>query len=131
MIFTIEQIKDAHSKVKSGADFPHYINDLIKLGVVSFHTYVLDSHTEYFGIDGFYIKSDAKYDALNVADKSNAETFINRLKAHQLGQTDYMTFCNDSAINGIEKWIVDTKKMTCTYYDKAGNIILDEKIPNV
>lgn len=32
-MFTIEQIKEAHSKVKSGADFPNYIQDLIILGV--------------------------------------------------------------------------------------------------
>lgn len=32
-MFTIQQIKDAHSKVKSGADFPAYIQDIKKLGV--------------------------------------------------------------------------------------------------
>ncbi len=32
-MFTIEQIKEAHAKVKSGADFPNYIHDLIILGV--------------------------------------------------------------------------------------------------
>ena len=30
-MFTIAQIKEAHSKVKSGADFPQYIQDLIQL----------------------------------------------------------------------------------------------------
>ena len=32
-MFTIEQIKNAHAKVKSGADFPTYVQNLIKLGV--------------------------------------------------------------------------------------------------
>lgn len=32
-MFTVEQIKTAHSKVKSGADFPAYIQDIKKLGV--------------------------------------------------------------------------------------------------
>jgi hypothetical protein len=32
-MFTIAQIKKAHSKVKSGEDFPVYIQDLIALGV--------------------------------------------------------------------------------------------------
>ena len=32
-MFTIQQIKDAHSKVKSGADFPQYMQDIIALGV--------------------------------------------------------------------------------------------------
>lgn len=33
-MFTTEQIHAAHSKVKSGADFPNYIRDLKQLGVV-------------------------------------------------------------------------------------------------
>jgi hypothetical protein len=32
-MFTIEQIKQAHVKVKSGADFPAYIKYLKQLGV--------------------------------------------------------------------------------------------------
>jgi hypothetical protein len=27
-MFTLQQIKDAHSKVETGADFPKYIKDL-------------------------------------------------------------------------------------------------------
>lgn len=130
-MFSLEQIKTVHSKVKSGADFPRYIQDLIELGIESYHTYVLDGHAQYFGRDNYDIKSDAKYSVLNVSGKSDSETFINRLKAHQQGLTDYMTFCNDSAKSGVEKWIVDTQKMTCTYYDKAGNNMLEEKIPTV
>lgn len=130
-MFTIEQIKTAHSKVKSGADFPQYIQDLIALGVEAYSTYVMDGHAEYIGKDGFQIKSDAKYPILIVSEKSDSENFINRLKIHQQGQTDYVTFCNDSANNGVEKWIVDMQKMTCTYYDKSGNIMLEEKIPTV
>ena len=33
MIFELKEINEAHSKVESGADFPKYIQDLIKLGV--------------------------------------------------------------------------------------------------
>ena len=124
-MFTLDQIKAVHSKVKSGDDFPQYIKDLIELGVTSYHTFVIDSHAEYFGKDGYHIQSDAKYSLLRVAEKSDSETFINRLKIHQQGQTDYMTFCNDSANNGVEKWIVNTERMTCTYYDKSGNTILE------
>lgn len=32
-MFTAEQLKAAHSQVKSGADFPAYIQDIRKLGV--------------------------------------------------------------------------------------------------
>jgi hypothetical protein len=41
-MFTIEQIKSAHTKVKSGADFPNYFKDLIQLGVTSYEAFVAD-----------------------------------------------------------------------------------------
>lgn len=32
-MFTVEQIEEAHSKVKSGTDFPNYIQEIKNLGV--------------------------------------------------------------------------------------------------
>ena len=130
-MFTIDQIKSAHSKVKSGADFPRYIQDLIHLGIECYSTYVVDGHSEYFGKDGYEVKSDAKYPVLKVSENSNSEKFKSYLKLHQQGQTDYMTFCKHSAEAGVEMWMIDVKEMTCTYYDLAGNKMLEEKIPTV
>ena len=48
-MFTIEQIKTAHAKVKSGADFPAYIREIKQLGVAAYETWVTDGHTEYKG----------------------------------------------------------------------------------
>ncbi|MBK7811123.1 MAG: DUF1398 family protein [Saprospiraceae bacterium] len=48
---------------------------------------------------------------------------------HQQGKTDFLTFIKLCASYGIEKWAISMAKMTCTYYDKAGNEILVEKIP--
>lgn len=128
-MFTIEQIKAAHSKVKSGADFPAYIQDLKQLGVIFYDTYVSDGHTDYFGKNDFKTSSPAKYELLAIADLADKNQFKDDLKAHQQGKTDYPTFCRDCATSGIEKWSVCIEKMTCTYYDKAGNEILEEQIP--
>lgn len=128
-MFTVEQIKAAHSKVKSGADFPLYIQDLVKLNVMSYETYVADGHTDYSGEDGYAISSDKKYATLTIADSPNISQFDSDLKAHQQGKTDYATFCSDCAKSGVEKWTVDLEAMTCTYYDKAGNDMLTETIP--
>ncbi|MBL1233756.1 MAG: DUF1398 family protein [Vicingaceae bacterium] len=130
-MFTVEQIESAHGKVKSGADFPNYIQEIKKLGVVSFETWVCDSHTKYFGKNGFQTKSKPKYDNLKITDISNKDQFGEYLNIHQKGETDYFTFCNHCAETGIEKWNVNLEKMTCTYYDKAGNEILVENVPTV
>ena len=130
-MFTLEEIASAHAKVKSGADFPKYLQDIKQLGVTEFVTWVVDSHTEYSGTNGYQIKSEPKYKNLTIADKSNQEKFSHFLKIHQQGQTDYFTFCEHCAATGIEKWIVSLYKMTCTYYNKAGNEILTETIPTI
>jgi uncharacterized protein YbcV (DUF1398 family) len=128
-MFTIEQITSAHSKVKSGADFPAYIQDLKKLGVTNYETFVSDGHTDYYGVDDYKTSSTAKYAVLSVVENSNVEQFKADLKAHQQGKTDYPTFCNDCAKSGIEKWVVSLGNMTCTYFNKSGNEILQEQVP--
>jgi uncharacterized protein YbcV (DUF1398 family) len=128
-MFTIEQIKAAHSKVKSGADFPKYIQEVKALGVTRYEAYVADGHVIYYGSNGYTAKSPAKYQILDIADNCNDAQFKSDLKAHQNGKTDYSTFCNDAAKSGIEKWVVSMEKMTCTYFDKVGNVILVEEIP--
>ena len=130
-MFQLNEITDAHSKVKTGADFPAYIQDLLKLGVKKYDSFVSDGHTVYFGDDNYRLASKAKYRRLTIANISDKERFKHYLKNHQRGQTDYPTFCKDSAETGVEKWTVDINKMTCTYYDKAKNKMLEEQIPVV
>ena len=128
-MFTVEQIKAAHNNVKSGADFPAYIQDIKKLGVTYYETFVTDGHTDYYGANDYKTSAPAKYEPLTIALKCNNEQFKADLKEHQQGKTDYPTFIGMSAKFGVEKWAVCMEKMTCTYYDKAGNEILVEKIP--
>jgi uncharacterized protein YbcV (DUF1398 family) len=87
--------------VKSGADFPAYIQDIKKSGVTQYETFEV-----------------------------NAEQFKIDLKAHQQGLTDYDSFIRSCAKFGIAKWIVRINEMTCTYYDKTGTKILVEEIPH-
>ena len=76
-MFTVEQIKTAHSKVKSGADFPAYIQDIKKLGVTYYETFVSDGHTDYYGANDYKTSSSAKYDTLQIAEISNIYSKVN------------------------------------------------------
>jgi len=129
-MFTIEQIKEAHSKVKSGADFPNYIQDLITLGVKGYETFVNDGHVEYFGTDNHRATATETYDAIYIAPSANKERFIEFLVMHQGGETNYLTFCNHAGQCGIAKWSVNIIEMTCTYFDQSNAEILIEKIPS-
>lgn len=130
-MFTLQNIKDAHSKVRSGADFPRYVQDLIDLGVRSYTTWVADGHADYYGDDAQSIHSDAKYDQLTINDTSDRDSFLHDLKLHQQWWTDYMTFCRDAANAGISKRVMDMQAMTCSYYDSRDTVILEETIPSM
>lgn len=128
-MFTEEQIKAAHSKVKSGADFPAYIQEIKSMGVTHYECYVTDGHTDYHGDNDPTATLPAKYEAVNIAAAPAIEEFKAGLKDHQQGKTDFLTFIKMCAATGIDKWIVSINKMTCTYYDTAGNEVLQEEIP--
>ncbi|MGN6212037.1 DUF1398 domain-containing protein [Parafilimonas sp.] len=130
-MFTIEQIKAAHSKVRSGIDFPSYVQEMKSLGVLFYEHFVSDGHIQYNGRNNFILSVDAKWAPVEVAETGNMENLKHSLLIHQQGQTDYLTFCRQSAEAGVEKWIVDMQHMTCTYYDKPGNKMLAEDIPIV
>jgi uncharacterized protein YbcV (DUF1398 family) len=128
-MFTVEQIKEAHSKVKSGADFPDYIRKIKAMGVTAFETWVKDSHTQYFGLNDYQTSSPPMYEELIISNVSDQTKFEQYLKSHQKGETDYFTFCRHCAEVGIVKWFVCLDKMNCTYYDTQGQTLLIEAIP--
>jgi uncharacterized protein YbcV (DUF1398 family) len=129
MTFTLEQIRAAQTKVKTGADFPAYARELAQLGVTNYETFLGDGHTAFRGTENFHLESAPRDSLLEIAPISNADDFRSALKIHQAGQTDFPTFCLQAAEAGIEKWRVDLSGMTCTYFDKTGKEIVVEKIP--
>lgn len=130
MKFTIEEIKAEHQKVKTGADFPKYIQSIKNLGVSHYTAYVEEGNTAYFDAENNAANTGSKYDQLTISETVNLDQFKSRLKLHQQGGTNYMTFCNDCAENGVKGWNMDLNKMTCTYFDTKGNEILEEKVPS-
>lgn len=130
-MFTLDQIKAIHARVKSGADFPHYVQDLKQLGMRYYDFYVADGHHRYVGHDGFTLTSPPSTEPLPVAVRGSAAQLAQALTIHQKGQTDYPTFCRQAAEAGVEKWTVEMQQLTCTYYDPQGNVLLAEAIPEL
>jgi uncharacterized protein YbcV (DUF1398 family) len=129
-MFTTEQIKEAHSRVKTGADFPSYIQDMKKLGILSYEHFVADGHIIYHGNSDFTLTAPPKWVEVPIAPKGQVEKLEWEIKIHQEGRTDYPTFCRRSAEAGVEKWVVDMQKMMCTYYDQSGSEMVAEPIPD-
>ena len=128
-MFSLHQINEVSAKVKSGKDFPMYVQDVMNTGVTEYVTFVRDGHTVYFGEEDFSIQSEEKYEPMLVATKTDAEKFLRYLKDHQQGLSDFKTFCKQAAEAGVDRWDVDMNDMTCTYYNKNGQKVLVENIP--
>jgi uncharacterized protein YbcV (DUF1398 family) len=126
--FTMEQINDGHERLGNAATPGAYLRELNTLGVQSSTSYLCDGHTEFFGSDGYSLRSPAAHARLTVADTSNRAQFLEHLELHSQQKTSYVEMSRGLADSGIEKWTMDTRALTVTYYDKTGNELLVEKI---
>lgn len=80
-------------------------------------------------LNAYSTSSVSKYENPAISPISDADKFHAGPKTHQQGQSDYFTFSRQCADTGIDKWMVTLGKMTCTYYDAAGNEVITEIIP--
>lgn len=128
-MFTLQQMKAAHAKVKSGADFPKYVKEIKSLGLVYYNYMVADGTTVYHGTNDFKIMGDAIYQPRTINPQSSADELKHIIAIHQLGQTNFLTFCEQAASAGVNYWTVDTQRMACIYVDTADTEILVEPIP--
>lgn len=130
-IFTLDQIHEAFKKVKSGADFPQFVQDLKEIGVIYYDNFVADGRTMYYGANDFVVYGAPKYDLLAINEIGSSHKIRNSIAIHQQGKTDYPTFCQQAAEAGVEKWTTHIGDMTVTYLDKNGNKLAIEPIPKI
>jgi len=130
-MFTEQQIKEAHAKVKTGADYPAYIKELKKLGVLKYDYLVHNGANIFYGEGNFSVTNgvSGNHKELRVAAKSSADKLKHTITIHQQGQTDFITFRQQAADAGVEKWTSDLQRMAVIYYDKKGKELLAEPIP--
>ncbi|WP_316803466.1 DUF1398 domain-containing protein [Pedobacter nototheniae] len=129
-MFTIEEIKAAESKIKTGADFPNFIKEIKKLGVKRNDVYVSNGLSIYFGDEDHNEQtSPENYPDLIINDESSPEKLQHALSIHQKGETDYFTFCKQAADAGVEKWIIETADLSVVYLNSEGNELIKENIP--
>lgn len=130
-MFTLQQMQAAHNKVKSGADFPAYVQEIKNAGLLYYTFYVTNGATVYTGAGDYEVSGEAKYPAQSINDNGNADGLQQYIRQHQQGHSDFFTFCRQCAECGVERWVVDTRSMDCTYLDKADNALVAEPIPEL
>lgn len=127
-MFTLEQISALHSKLGQARTLFEYVRALNALGVTSYDSYLADGHSRYFGKADFKVVSPPAHIELPIAEVSHQANFLRHLQLHEQGETTYLEMSKGLAESGVEKWTVDTGRMTMTFYDKAGHELLVEHI---
>jgi uncharacterized protein YbcV (DUF1398 family) len=67
------------------------------------------------------------YGLLPVAETGQRESFLEHLRRQERSETTYLEMSRGLAQSGIERWTVDTSRMTMTFYDKTGREMLVEQ----
>ena len=129
-MFTVQQMKAAHAKVKSGADFPAYVKEIKQLGLLHYDFIVKDGRTVYHGANGFQVSGEPLYAEKEISAEPSTTALRQIIAETQQGKSDFPTFCSQAAAAGVEKWVVDTQEMLCSYYDLVGNSMVAEPIPD-
>lgn len=128
-MFTVQQIKTAHQKVKSGADFPRYVQEIKGIGMVRYEYMVTDGRTIYYGSNGYQTEAPAIYPQKNINPQASSLQIEHHIHEHQQGRSDFLTFCQQAADAGIHHWEVNTQIMLCSYYDSNSQVVHAEPIP--
>jgi uncharacterized protein YbcV (DUF1398 family) len=127
-MFTLEQITDIHDRLGGSDTLGAYLRALRAIGVATYDSYITDGHSEYFGADGQKLNGPAFHETFAIAETCNQEQFLQYMQQVQQGDVGYVEMSKALADNGVEKWTFDTKQLTITYFDKAGNVLLAEKV---
>lgn len=128
-MFTVQQIKAAHQKVKSGADFPQYVQEIKGLGLVRYEYMVTDGRTIYHGSNGFQTEAPAIYPQKAINPEASASQIEHQIREHQQGRSDFPTFCQQAADAGVHHWELNTQTMLCTYFSSNNQVMLAEPVP--
>lgn len=128
MKFTLATIHEAH-KLYTGPEFPKLIRVFKAMGMVT-NIYNLESGVVFYQNKTGESLKEKVIEAHKVNIKSDYPAAFTALKRNQSGESDFPTFCKEVAAAGICKWVSDLEKMTCTYYDKQENAVIEESIPS-
>lgn len=127
--FTEQDIRAAYAKTRTGADFPRLIQDLKKLGIVSYDHMLASGSNIFHGEHGQSVSLSNMGPSVPVSDQADLELLKKHIADHQRGLTNYPTLCGLAGQAGVDKWTSDLLAMTCTYFDKSGRNIHVELIP--
>jgi uncharacterized protein YbcV (DUF1398 family) len=127
-MFTLEQIAEIHDRWGARGSLGSYLSALRDIGIEAYESHIGDGHAEYFGADGQKLVGPASHETFVVADVCNREWFLKYIRQVEDEGAGYVEMSRSLAEHGVEKWSFDTGMSTITYLNKAGDVLLSEKV---
>ena len=128
--FTVENIKAIYSRPRTGADFPALIRELKGAGVTSYDHMIETGANVFHGCNGEALTLEKMGPPCPVSARPDVESLKRIISEHQRGLSNYPTLCRLVGEVGVEKWVCDLSAMTCSYFDKSGQQMHVELIPD-
>ncbi len=125
---TIENINKI--KLESNGDFIPLIINLKQAGVVKFITCASTAKSMYYDKEGNEVHDEDDFFNFEIG-LVDSEKFIENLKKHQQGLTDFPTWLKQTAASGVSYWQVDLVANTCIYFSTDNEQMYIENIPSV
>lgn len=127
--FSAEAIREIYTRPRSGFNFPALVRELKAAGVASYEHVIETGANVFHSKDGAMLTLDKMGPPCPVSDQVDAESLRKIIAQHQQGLSDYPTFCRLAGNIGVARWVCDLSAMTCSYFDKSGNSMHVEAIP--
>jgi uncharacterized protein YbcV (DUF1398 family) len=118
--FPEQDIRGAYAKTRTGADLPRLIQDLKKLGIVSYDHMLESGSNVFHGENWQSVSLSNMGPSAPVNAQADAELLKTDFSEHQRGLTNYPALCGLAGQAGVDKWTCDLLAMTCTYFDRSG-----------
>ena len=80
--------------------------------------------------NGEFIESPAIYEVKKISSISDTILLKHIIKIHQNGETDFMTFCQQSADAGVVLWRTDVTNMKVIYLNDKNEEMVVEVVPS-
>ena len=125
---TLAEIDEVHDRLGKADTLGEYCRALAGLGVTGYASYVVDGRTAFQTADGRTLMTGAHHEPIEVAPQPDHAAVQGALARAAAGEVGYVEMSRLLGAAGLERWSVDTARLTMTYTDVLGDVVLVEHL---
>ena len=128
VMVTLADLDVVHERLGKADTLDAYCRALADLGVIGYDSYVIDGRTEFHLDAGDDLVTPAHHDLVDMASEPDHAAVRSTLARAEAGELGYVEMSILLGAAGLERWSVDTQRLTMTYTDVLGEAVLVEQL---